>query len=399
MISRAPSAAAPLRFDPEPLTDHLAPVIGVAAFHDPATSATWRSARRRAWRPLVIVAVAVAVSIVGIAASAAAHVELLANAFGVVLFVATLLLLAAVASQPLRSVTVGATRRVLCRSRWQLVEVIQVTGAPADRDAPLHVLLDPATARPAGTWIGDAKAVRWPGLRTRRWAYAAVAPDARRAVLAPLDRSALVLVRARNHIGTTDALHDWAWTQATGRWVLPPAAQLPPGEPGTPVDGGLGTRAGVDGPRGPIGLRGRLLVAVVLVAAMASINLASNAAADRGNRRAAETVADGLRAPGEVVERTRLRDSAQIVVEVTDADGVVWEIRRDIDVGDDLGVGDRVEVAYRPGQMEQAVVLGHAERSTPWIVWWIVILVLAASIVAWPALRPWTTRTSDDPAG
>ena len=73
-------------------------------------------------------------------------------------------------------------------------------GAPADRDAPLHVLLDPATARPAGTWIGDAKAVRWPGLRTRRWAYAAVAPDARRAVLAPLDRSALILVRARNHL-------------------------------------------------------------------------------------------------------------------------------------------------------------------------------------------------------
>ncbi len=97
-------------------------------------------------------------------------------------------------------------------------------GAPVDEWVSLILVLDPAAGEPIGSWLVDYYARRrWPPVDERMWAYLSMSEDKRCAALAPVDRSSISVLKRRSRVGTSAALHEWAWMSARERWELPPA--------------------------------------------------------------------------------------------------------------------------------------------------------------------------------
>lgn len=378
-----------------PLPAHQPPLTGsVSTLEDEATSASLRAVGRRARRPLVWT---FGVFLMSIAGSAAADsFDVLAPStrlFEWLLFLSGIALLLVLATHPLRRRNRTRARRALQGTGWELVEVIRMKGAPADEGVSVILVLDPATGEPIGSWLVDYYARRrWPPVDQRTWAYLSVSDDEKYAALAPVDRSSITVLKRRSRVGTSAALHEWAWMTARERWELPPAPgrHQPARSNGTIGAVGEVVEAGPPErwPNRPLRPRERVTILGVLVLAAVTLTLLTFVQDRNDSAERARLLESGSRSTARVENVYRDDDFAQITVLILDGDAVGWEVRTSVEAKTDLREGEQVEVAYEADDPGDLVIVGenHAPNGGLAFVAWFVALFVAGRF-AWGAFK------------
>lgn len=137
-----------------------------------------------------------------------------ASVLAVVALGAVVALAVAILAQPVVARGPLQARRILASEPWRLVEAVVVSGCPDDRRARMLVILDPASRRPAGSWIVDpGRRGRWLAPGDTIWCYVAGAADGSVAVAASHDRTAMAHLRRTVAPGISPKLHAWSWAQ------------------------------------------------------------------------------------------------------------------------------------------------------------------------------------------
>lgn len=364
VIDRGDEVARPLL--PAPLPPHVAPSTELRAIDDQAVLPALTAMRRRARQPIVVATTSVAALVLtSLAASLLEASDGLRNAIGVVAFVSGFGLAAVVLSHPLRRRTFKRAVRALTDGPWVLVEVVLMKGAPVDSGVPVLMILNPSTGEPVGSWLVDQFGRRgWPARDQREWAYLAVDSNGEAAVLAPPTRDRLTVLKSRTRVGTSAALHEWVWTTARARWVFPASNDpmtrtLPLG----PYSLGSVHRPGDRShwPNRPLTTRERLTILAVLVLVSTGLT-ALTLREDRGDTaHDRELLDEGSRSNAEVrsVYRAPRGDFAQLTIFIVDGDATGWEVRISVEKSTPIEEGDRIEVAYDPGDPGDLAVVGE----------------------------------------
>ncbi len=216
--------------------------------------------------------------------------------------------------------------------------------------------------------------------------------DEKYAALAPVDRSSVTVLKRRSGVGTSAALHEWAWMTARERWELPPApgrhqsarSNGTIGAVGEVVEPGPPARW----PNRPLRPRERVTILGVLVLVAAALTLLTFVQDRNDSAQRERLLESGSRSTARVENVYRDDDFAQITVLILDGDAVGWEVRTSVEAKTDLREGQDVEVAYEADDPGDLVIVGetHAPNGGLAFVAWFVVTFVAGRF-GWGALK------------